>query len=39
METPPFVDDVQMEVSIVMGIPNSWLVFIVENPNLEMDDD
>jgi len=26
-----------MEVSIVIGVPNSWMVYFMENP-IEMDD-
>ena len=22
-----------------MGVPNSWMVYFMDNPNLEMDDD
>ena len=25
--------------SIVMGLPNSWMVYNSDNPHLEMDDD
>ena len=29
---------IYMGVSIVMGVPNSWMVDFMENPNLQMDD-
>ena len=27
-----------MGVSIVMGVPHSWMVYFMENPNLKWDD-
>ena len=29
----------QMGVSIVMGVPRTWMVYFMENPNPKMDDE